>query len=203
MADGLLAPPDREEINLLPIVKYRGPVRVVYNAKDLPKIIGMLRKEALLGFDIECRPSFSKGESYPPALLQLAAAEEVFLFPLRSEIFLEALIPIFSDSGIIKAGVAISDDLKKLQALKQFTASAFVDLGAMASKAGLQASGIRTLAAQLLGWRISKGERCSNWERTKLSSRQLTYAATDAWISRRLYLHLDSLLKDKASIQAD
>ena len=36
--------------------------------------------------------------------------------------------------------------------------------------------------------RISKGAQCSNWAREALSTKQIVYAATDAWISRELYL---------------
>ena len=33
-----------------------------------------------LGFDTETRPSFKKGQYYPPALVQLATSERVYLF---------------------------------------------------------------------------------------------------------------------------
>lgn len=197
MPEVLTAAPAREEINLLPVVKYNGPVQVVNDESGIQQAIQVLQADKLLGFDIECRPSFVKGQSHPPALLQLAAADLVYLFPLRNPEVLDALAPVLADVGTIKAGVAVADDLKKLQDLKAFTAESFVDLGSMAARAGLQAAGIRTLAAQLMGWRISKGERCSNWERTRLTSRQIIYAATDAWISREIYLRLAELLQQK------
>ncbi|WP_201766956.1 hypothetical protein [Chrysiogenes arsenatis] len=49
------------------------------------------------------------------------------------------------------------------------------------------------MAALLLGMKISKKAQCSNWGRKKLDHTQLVYAATDAWISRELYLHLQKL----------
>ncbi|MDD3313836.1 MAG: 3'-5' exonuclease domain-containing protein 2, partial [Pseudodesulfovibrio sp.] len=36
--------------------------------------------------------------------------------------------------------------------------------------------------------RISKSAQCSNWAKDRLSPQQVAYAATDAWISRELYL---------------
>lgn len=197
MSELLSAPPDREEINLLPVVKYSGPVQVVNDENGILQALEVLGAEGLLGFDIECRPSFVKGRSHPPALLQLAGADLVCLFPLRDPKILDALAPILADPGKIKAGVAVADDLKKLQILRTFRAESFVDLGSMAARAGLKAAGIRTLAAHLLGWRISKGERCSNWERARLTPRQVLYAATDAWISREIYLSLAELLQRK------
>jgi ribonuclease D len=51
--------------------------------------------------------------------------------------------------------------------------------------------GLRNLSANLLGVRISKGAQCSNWAREALSTKQIVYAATDAWISRELFLAMD------------
>jgi ribonuclease D len=39
-----------------------------------------------------------------------------------------------------------------------------------------------------LGYRVSKGAQVTNWARPDLTQPQITYAATDAWISRLLYL---------------
>ena len=52
---------------------------------------------------------------------------------------------------------------------------------------------LRNLAAGLLGVRVSKKARLTNWEASALSAAQICYAATDAWVSRELYLVMDSL----------
>jgi ribonuclease D len=44
-----------------------------------------------------------------------------------------------------------------------------------------------------LGFRIPKGNRTSNWAAPRLSPAQITYAATDAWACRELYLRFESL----------
>src|SRR3972149_3435206 len=46
----------------------------------------------------------------------------------------------------------------------------------------------RALAAIFLGIRIPKGNRTSNWAAPRLSPAQITYAATDAWACRELFL---------------
>ena len=48
-------------------------------------------------------------------------------------------------------------------------------------------NGLRGLAALLLKHRISKSSQTSDWSRRKLSDTQITYAATDAWISLELF----------------
>ena len=47
---------------------------------------------------------------------------------------------------------------------------------------------MRALAGLLLGGRISKAAQVSNWARKELDNKQIRYAATDAWVSRELYL---------------
>jgi len=49
------------------------------------------------------------------------------------------------------------------------------------------------LAGILLSFRIPKGTKTSNWAARELSSAQITYAATDAWACRELYLRFRSL----------
>ena len=68
--------------------------------------------------------------------------------------------------------------------------AAAVDLAALARARGIKAQGLRSLAASLLGFRISKSAQCSNWERDELSPQQIRYAATDAWVGRELYARL-------------
>ena len=48
--------------------------------------------------------------------------------------------------------------------------------------------GLRALAGLLLQGRISKAAQVSNWARPELDDKQVRYAATDAWISREIYL---------------
>ena len=69
-----------------------------------------------------------------------------------------------------------------------FADAGFMDLGNLARSVDIPTHGLRNLAANLLGIRISKSARCTNWARPDLSSKQVRYAATDAWISRELYL---------------
>jgi ribonuclease D len=55
----------------------------------------------------------------------------------------------------------------------------------------METLGLRNLVAAFLGFRLSKKERCSNWARATLTPQQITYAATDAWASRELYLAME------------
>jgi ribonuclease D len=57
----------------------------------------------------------------------------------------------------------------------------------------MERTGVRTLAAAFLGFRISKGNKTSNWAAAHLTPQQIAYAAMDAWACRELYLKFREL----------
>ena len=189
----------KEEINNCPIARWTGPVCVVRTQDELDEAIARLAGQNLLGFDTETRSAHIKGQSYPPSLLQLAGASEVFLFQLKYLGLAKPLRRILADPAIIKTGVGLDYDLRELRKLNPFKPSGFVDLGDLARKAGIKNLGLRGLSAVLLGFRISKGIKVSNWAKDELSPQQIQYAATDAWVGRSLYLALEKIMKQDAA----
>lgn len=183
----------KEDINLLPLGSWEGPVVVVQRVDDLEPALARLASADLLGFDTETRPAFRKGQSFPPSLLQLATADEVFLFQLNRVGLPGGLLKLLSDPDILKAGVGLDFDLKSLQELRPFQPRGFVDLARVARQKGIRNNGLRGLAAAVCGIRISKSARTTNWANDLLTPQQIRYAATDAWIGRELFLRLDSL----------
>ena len=152
-----------------------------------------IRREPVVGFDTETRPAFKVGESYLPSLAQVATARAVYLFQLQREDFAAPMAQMFADGRIVKAGVSVADDLKKLKLLFPFEEKCVVDLGSIARGHGARQTGVRSLAAMFLGLRIPKGTTTSNWAAARLSQQQITYAATDAWACRELYLRFREL----------
>lgn len=148
--------------------------------------------EPVTGFDTETRPAFVKGQSYPPALMQVATARRVYLFPLREPLAYPLLAKMLADP-LVKAGVSVAGDLAQLRKLFAFEDRGVVDLGLAAKRQGMEQTGVRNLAAILLGLRIPKGAKTTNWAARELSTQQVTYAATDAWICRELYLKFRTL----------
>ena len=178
----------KDEINACPIKRWTGRISVVRKKDELAAAMRKLAGHALLGFDTETRPAYKKGESYLPSLLQLASDDEVFIFQLKHLGLARPLRKILADSAIIKAGVSLDYDIRELKKLSHFKAGGFMDLADLAKKEGIKNHGLRGLAAVLLGIRISKGAQTSNWSRDVLTRQQIQYAATDAWVGRRLYL---------------
>ena len=110
---------DKETINELPLIRFHGAIQVAEDAKSLT-VTSRLKKLRVLGFDIVCKPNFKRGPNNPPALIQLATADQAFLFRLYPVMKLGPLIDILKDPEIIKTGVAIKDDLKNLNKIEEF-----------------------------------------------------------------------------------
>ncbi len=183
----------KEAINELPLTRYEGKIVVVEEAGELKGALKGLYGERVLGFDTETRPSFRKGETHHPSLLQLASKEMVLLVRLSKVGLPEELKAILSSPAILKVGVSTDFDVRELQRLASFEPAGFLDLADVAAGLGIQNGGLRGLTANLLGFRISKGPRVSNWARETLKDAQIRYAATDAWVGRKLYMALTAL----------
>jgi ribonuclease D len=183
----------KDEINRLPMKQFEGPVHLIRTLEEAEQAVVKLKQETLLGFDTETRPTFRVGEYYQPSLLQLATENGVFLFQIKLTGLTKGLREILSSPDIIKTGVSIRDDLSELRKLAGFEPAGFVELATCAKQAHIKNLGLRGLAALLLGFRVSKREQTSNWAKNELTESQIRYAATDAWLGREIYLHMDGL----------
>jgi ribonuclease D len=177
----------KTEINDLPLIAWEGEIQILETIETMEAAVAELMNESHLGFDTETRPSFKKGEYYPPALIQLATEHCVYLFRISKTETFEPLLPILESPDILKTGVAIKDDVKELRAMDEFTPGGFVEIADITLKLGYENRGLRALAGLLLAGRISKAAQVSNWARAELDEKQIRYAATDAWISREIY----------------
>jgi len=177
----------KAEINELPLIAWEGEIQILESVEEMEAAAAILVNESHLGFDTETRPSFKKGDYYPPALIQLATEQCVYLFRICETDTFDPLLPILESPDILKTGVAIKDDVKELRAIEDFTPNGFVEIADITVKLGYENRGLRALAGLLLQGRISKAAQVTNWARPKLDNKQVRYAATDAWISREIY----------------
>jgi len=180
----------RENIKELDLKWFEGEIVVVDNFRTFRRIMPRIINSEVLGFDTETRPSFKKGRNNKVSLIQLANSEIACLFRINRIGIPDELVTLLSDPGVIKAGVAIHDDIRFLKSVRKFTPEGFVDLQGFVKEYGIQSSGLKKLAAIILGFRISKRQQVTDWEAMQLSGAQQVYAATDAWICHEIYKEL-------------
>ncbi|MBN2650564.1 MAG: 3'-5' exonuclease domain-containing protein 2 [Prolixibacteraceae bacterium] len=189
----------KEELQELPLRQFDGEIIVVTDKSKAKKAVDYLSKFPFIGFDTETKPAFKKGQINQVALLQLSTNDKAFLFRLNYFELPNSLLKLLSNASIIKAGAAIRDDIKALQANKRFKPAGFFELQDEAQNLGLKNFSLKKMAGIMLGIKISKAQQLSNWEASELTEAQLRYAATDAWISYCIY---ESFLKLREQINA-
>jgi ribonuclease D len=180
----------KEEISKLPVVHYKGEIVVVNTTKDAEKCTQEMMLETVFGFDTETKPVFVSGKTNKIALIQIAGENKVWVFQVH-EFEIGKLFKKFLESDTyLKVGVAIRDDIKKIYKDTGVKAGGMFELSTLSKSIGLSECGLRTLTAKVFGHKLSKKQQTSNWEASPLSEAQIIYAATDAWICRKLYLKM-------------
>ncbi|MDR3706578.1 MAG: 3'-5' exonuclease domain-containing protein 2 [Paludibacteraceae bacterium] len=180
----------KEKINVLPICTFTGNIIVVTSKEQLEDSIQELKKETILGFDTETKPSFAKGVINKVALMQIATENTCYLFRLNKIGLPMELERLLKNKKIKKIGLSLRDDFSALNKRKVFCPESFIDLQKIVANYGISDLSLQKIYAILFGEKISKSQRLSNWEAETLSEAQQHYAALDAWATRRIYLKL-------------
>ena len=113
--------------------------------------------------------------------------EQSFLCRLCKIPLDKAIVKILENKEILKIGADVKGDLRALHNIRHFQEAGFVDLQELAGEWGIEEKSLRKLSAIVLGQRVSKAQRLSNWEAAQLTDKQQFYAATDAWVCTRIY----------------
>jgi ribonuclease D len=179
-----------EELAQQELSWFKGEIVLVEDIGTFREVFPRLLGEELLGFDTETRPTFHKGRKNKVSLIQLSTGTLACLFRINKFGIPEELIDLLSDPSVIKAGVAVHDDIRFLKSVRKFNPSGFVDLQGFVKDFGIQSSGLKKLAAIVLGFRISKRQQVTDWEAEQLTEAQQIYAATDAWVCHQIYQKL-------------
>lgn len=187
-----------EEIGRLELASFPGEIHVIDSVgEDFNKAVSYLKRQRIIGFDTETRPTFSPDQhSNGTALLQLSGAGKAFLFRIcQMGGIPRKLCDILANPTIVKVGAAIHDDVRGLQRFAGFQPRNFVDLQKIVWEYGIRDKSVKKMTAIIMGIKISKAQQLSNWEAERLSESQQRYAATDAWVCREMYLRLQKAPK--------
>ena len=186
---------DKKELADKPKVLFNGIIEEIDTVEKADHAIEILRKERVVGFDTETRPSFTRGLGHKIALLQLSTESVAYLFRLNKTGIPDSVADFLADTNIIKVGVSIKDDFNSLASRRNFKPDGFVELQEMCGEMGIEEKGLQKMYGLLFGERISKNQQLSNWEIESLTESQRQYAAIDAWACLRIYRYLKELRK--------
>lgn len=176
-----------EEVISLAPVRFEGRIVVVENLETAEMACRDLMSHSVVGFDTETRPTFKPGALNKVALLQLSTPDTCYLIRLCRMALEKPILKVLESRKTVKVGADITNDIKALQQLRHFKPGGFVDLQLIASEWGIAEKSVRKLSAIVLGKRVSKAQRLTNWEAASLTDSQCSYAATDAWVCLRMY----------------
>lgn len=176
-----------DEINLLPLASFQGEIVVVDSDDSMSRAEAILEGETLLGYDTESRPAFTKGLSYGVSLVQISLKDTALLFRIQECPLSPRIIAMLEDPRVLKIGAAIRDDIRGMQRIASFRPGGFIDLQTTVSRWDICEISVKKMAAIILGIKVSKAQRLSNWEAVRLTPAQQDYAAMDAWVCRKIY----------------
>lgn len=184
-----------EQTAELPAIRFEGEVQIVDTERKLIEACRYLSQQAVIGFDTETRPSFKAGITNRVALIQLSTTDRCYLIRLCRMKFGRELQRLLENREVKKIGADVAGDIRSLTQLRHFRAAGFIDLQTIAPQWGIEEKSLRKLSAIVLGKRVSKAQRLSNWEAAQFTEQQISYAATDAWVCLKILATLEAAPK--------
>ncbi|XP_018320038.2 Werner Syndrome-like exonuclease [Agrilus planipennis] len=203
-----------------PTIFFNGKVEYCITFIDCAAVCDKLLEEANskpdlfpIGFDLEWRFTFQAG-SEKTALIQLCVDfEKVYLLHvINFKTLPKSLNCLLSCKNVRLVGVNIKNDIRKLaRDFPGLDVESFIN---NCIDSGVQANNIlpvtqrwsmERLVDYLFEMRLNKNKkiRCSKWNIVPLNKEQKAYAATDAFVSLKLYTHLKTLEKENLLQQAN
>lgn len=177
----------KQELSTLQAASFNGDIILVDSEEEATKAADVLRKEKVIGFDTETKPSFKRGQSNTVALLQLSTHSTCFLFRLNHIGLNKEIREILESPDILKIGVSIHDDFHHLQKVYDLHPDGFIDLQAFVKDYDIIDNSLSRIYAILFNQRISKGQRLTNWEAPALTKHQQEYASLDAYACIQIF----------------
>jgi RNA polymerase sigma factor for flagellar operon FliA len=178
------------ELPVYPGVSLAG-ITLVDSAVLAERALAALLAAPVIGFDTESKPTFLKGEvSTGPHLVQLATDEHVYLFPVVFAANHEVLRRILAAPDVLKVGFGLGNDRSALRSRLGIELNNVLDLGEELRGPGHRGTvGAKVAVAHYFGQKFQKSKKVgtSNWASSRLSDRQLLYAANDAHVALQLY----------------
>lgn len=144
----------------------------------------------IAGFDTEAKPTFRKGQkSDGPHVVQFALTDQAFIFQLHRRECEKTAADLIASKSVLKVGFGLKNDHGQIRNRLGITLHHVLDLDQTFRKLGYRGQiGVRGAMGVLLKqcFKKSKAVTTSNWALRQLSSRQLRYAANDAYAALKI-----------------
>ena len=184
---------DKDAIALLPEFERLGMDRIhlVSTGAQAQQARDALMAASAWGFDTESKPTFRVGEqSDGPHILQLATAEQAWVFQLHEPGCRDVVADLMVRGGIVKVGFGLGDDRKRIVHKLGIEPQGILELNTIFRELGYRKDmGVKGAVAVLFQQRFIKSKKAatSNWANVRLSEAQLVYAANDAYAAIRVW----------------
>jgi len=161
--------------------------RVITTTQDLVSFVATLADEQFITVDTE----FIRERTYYPqlCLLQIASSQEaVAIDPLAEAMDLSPLYPVLVRPELVKVFHAAGQDVEIFYKLTGAVPTPLYDTQIAGMVCGFgESSSYETLVRELVGAKLDKASRFTDWARRPLSERQLVYALDDVIHLRKIY----------------
>lgn len=190
--------PSKEEVDALPPFDGLSLDRifVIKTLAQLKAAIELMHAERFVGFDTESKPSWSKEHTRKgPHVIQFALSDRAYIIQAPFNTFAEPLRSIIESEHIVKIGFGLNSDRSLLLRNFGLRLKTFVEMSSVLRTLQYkQRLGAKAAVAVVLGKNLpkTKSVTTSNWALPKLSARQLTYAANDAFAAIRVFREMGS-----------
>ena len=149
-----------------------------------------IKRAGAVGFDTESKPVFQLGVvGSGPHVMQFATLDKAFIFQLNRTDCHQVLIELLQSEDVIKVGFGLKSDRRHIHRKLSIKLRNVLDLDAVFRKDGYRhETGVRAAIAIVFNKKFNKSKKVStsNWALPQLTSRQLLYAANDAYAAIRV-----------------
>lgn len=195
--------PTKAETSLLPPFEGVSPdqIHVPETRAHCRDAVEEILAAGLGGFDTEAKPTFRKGQkSNGPHVVQFALTDKAFIFQLHRGPCEEAAAQLIASQEVLKVGFGLKNDHGQIRDRFGISLNHVLDLDQIFRQLGYRGQiGVRGAMGVLLKqcFKKSKSTTTSNWARPELTSRQLHYAANDAFAA----LKIMEVLREKGHLE--